>query len=281
MHHITFFIIINAVVRKQTFFLLFAFLLSLSLRAQITILDTLVDVGGYRLHFRVLPGKGNPILFEAGSKDDGMVWDEVVDKLSKTCEATIITYDRAGFGKSDKGPSNPNIATDIIGLEMGLKKLGYSQRLLLVSHSYGGFYATLFTARNPGLVMANVFIDANLVPFFTDDYIKQRQVILAPLLDSIRGTNMGLYNQIKALPYNIALLRKTPYSSDVPVVDMVAEYPAFDEENNKRWLACHAAFVHGFANRTTVVAKSCGHYIFRDNPDFVVQTISKAYQAMK
>jgi len=29
-------------------------------------LDTLIDVGGYQLHFVILKGKGIPILFEAG-----------------------------------------------------------------------------------------------------------------------------------------------------------------------------------------------------------------------
>lgn len=266
---------------KLTLFLLFASLLSLSLNAQTVVVDTLVDVGGYKLHFHIRPGKESPILFEAGSKDDGSVWKEVVDRLSKSSDATLITYDRAGFGGSDAGPSNPNISTDIMGLETALQKLGYQQRLLLVSHSYGGFYATLFTARNPKLVRANVFIDINLVSFFTDEYIKQRQLILAPLLDSIHAANIGLYNQIKALPYNIALLRKTAYPSQIPLVDMVAEYPALDEENSKRWLACHAAFVRGFIQRKKVVAKECGHYIFQDNPDLVVQTILTTYREVK
>src|SRR6201986_5253813 len=94
-------------------------------------IDTLVDVGCYRLHFHILKGKGMPILFEAGSGAGGDTWDTILKPIAAITGATLITYDRSGFEKSELDTSNQDldkhgILHSIEGLEIGLKKLGYS-----------------------------------------------------------------------------------------------------------------------------------------------------------
>jgi hypothetical protein len=64
--------------------------------------DTLVDVGGHRLHFHMLKGKGMPILFEAGSGAGGDVWDTILKPIADITGATLITYARAGFEKKSE-----------------------------------------------------------------------------------------------------------------------------------------------------------------------------------
>jgi hypothetical protein len=54
---------------KILFIILFCFGISLCVKSQT--IDTLIDVGGYRLHFNIITGKGVPILFESGGGDDG------------------------------------------------------------------------------------------------------------------------------------------------------------------------------------------------------------------
>jgi pimeloyl-ACP methyl ester carboxylesterase len=72
-------------------------------------IDTLVDVGGYKLHFHVVKGIGTPVVFESGGGDDGSVWQPLVIDLRKKLNAPLITYDRAGFGKSGIDTSGLNI----------------------------------------------------------------------------------------------------------------------------------------------------------------------------
>ena len=71
---------------------------SLTVRGQH--IDTLVDVGGCKLHFHIIKGKGIPILFEAGGGDDGRAWKNLLPAVADTLGTTLITYDRPGFGKS-------------------------------------------------------------------------------------------------------------------------------------------------------------------------------------
>ena len=49
--------------KKVSFLLCF---LIISFVGQSQVLDTLIDVGGHRLHFNIIKGKGVPILFESG-----------------------------------------------------------------------------------------------------------------------------------------------------------------------------------------------------------------------
>jgi pimeloyl-ACP methyl ester carboxylesterase len=86
---------------KRQIFLLLSALLACSLaEGQSKGTDTIVDVGDARLHFRVIQGKGVPILFDAGGGDDGTVWDGILKPLAEITGTTLITYDRAGFGQS-------------------------------------------------------------------------------------------------------------------------------------------------------------------------------------
>ena len=83
--------------KHANFTFILIFLYSISLQSQS--LDTLVDVGGYNLHFNIIKGEGIPILFEAGGGNDGSVWNNILDPISKVTGTTLITYDRSGFGK--------------------------------------------------------------------------------------------------------------------------------------------------------------------------------------
>src|SRR5579871_5678415 len=92
-------------------------------------IDTLIDVGGYRLYFHILKGKGMPILFEGGAGAEVQDWDTILQPIADITHATLITYDRPGFGKSELDTSNHDLATHgilqgIEGLETGLRKLG-------------------------------------------------------------------------------------------------------------------------------------------------------------
>ena len=128
--------------------LLFVLIALHPIQANSQTIDTLLDVGDYKLHFNIYKNSGIPILFESGGGYDGTVWNDVVRRLHDSINATLITYDRAGMGKSGIDTNNINILSEVKGLETALKKLGYTKDIFLVAHSFGGAYATLFSARN-------------------------------------------------------------------------------------------------------------------------------------
>ena len=246
--------------------------------------DTLVDVGGYRLHFHILPGHGVPILFDAGGGDDGTVWDSLLAPIADITGASLITYDRAGFGRSEidsrtRNVDSHGILNGVEGLEAGLRALGYGGHIVLVAHSYGGLYATLYASRNPTLVKAAVLVDASTACWFNDAFLstfvnerKKEDTVKA------QTANPGMYYQSANLPQTVALMRSVIFPSTIPVIDLVSEYPPFSDSGDiARWKDCHKQFVAGQPNREGITAYGTTHYIFNDNPPLVIHAIAKAY----
>jgi len=247
-------------------------------------IDTLVDVGGYRLHFKIIEGTGIPILFEGGAGADATVWDIILKPIADITHTTLITYDRAGFGKSELDTSNHDldkhgILQGIRGLETGLKKLGYNGNIMLVAHSYGGFCATLYAARHPEKVKAAVLIDANHVCWFQDAYVDSVTAIRTKAYANRKNINWAEYYMGLNLPNTVQLMRKMPFPATIPVIDLVAEnVPPFpDSAGAVRWKECHRQFAAAQPNREGITAYGCQHFIFRDNAPLAVGAIVKAY----
>ncbi|MDP4246413.1 MAG: alpha/beta hydrolase [Bacteroidota bacterium] len=244
--------------------------------------DTSVDAGGYRLHFHILKGKGMPILFESGSGAGGAVWDPILQPIAELTGATLITYDRAGFEQSELDTSNQDvnrhgILQGIMGLETGLKKLGYDGNVMLVASSFGGFCATLYASRHPTLVRAAVWVDINHICWFTDEFVDTEMKDRIKNAASIKSKDLALYYQQLNLRNNIDLMRRTPFPANIPAIDLVSEKNFPDSAFSARWRACHLQFAAAQPNRESITAHGCGHVIFYDNPSLVISAIVKAY----
>ncbi|MBC3789010.1 alpha/beta fold hydrolase [Spirosoma utsteinense] len=140
--------------------------MSVSVNAQP--LDTIVDAGPYQLHFRILKGNKPPILFESGGGQDASQWDSIATAIHQRLQATVITYDRAGFGQSSFDTAGYTILQEIKSLESALHQFGYSNsNLLLVGHSLGAFYNRVYAARHPAQVKGIILVDPR-VPSYGD-----------------------------------------------------------------------------------------------------------------
>lgn len=258
---------------------LFALTLTSSIAAGQEV-DTLVDVGGYRLHFHIIQGKGVPILFESGGGDDRTVWKDLLEPIAAVTGTTLITYDRAGFGQSEMDTTQHGIVNDTRGLETGLAKLGYAGDILLVAHSLGGFYATFYAARNPRQVKAAVLVDANHVCFFTDEHLLKMQNSDADLV-RLRNQALGRYYLAVDFETTVDVMRRTAFPAHIPVLDIVAERTLFEgTPDAERWRACHQQFVGASPERRSVTAYGSGHYVFFSNPELVIAAVVATYSGI-
>ena len=107
-------------------------------------IDTLINVGGYKLNFHIYKGKGMPILFEGGAGADASEYDTILQPLAEITHAPLIANDRPGFGKSELDTTNRDdynkhgLLQGTEGLENALQKMGYNGDIMLVACSYGG-----------------------------------------------------------------------------------------------------------------------------------------------
>ena len=248
--------------------------------------DTLVDVGQYKLHFNIIEGNGIPILFESGSGNDATVWEGIAPFIAEITGTTVITYDRAGLGKSEIKQHNSPIAdngimNNVNALEIGLQKLGYDNELIVVAHSLGGFYATLLASRNEEMINSVVFIDAALPDFYTTEFlVSLNNMIPESFLNQLKEQKLGTYYEIKNIETTLDIMRATNFPSSIPVTDLVASKPynplkSIEDEN--RWIKSHKDFVKGYSNRESLTINNASHYAFKDNPNVVINSIVKTY----
>lgn len=250
--------------------------------AQSKTIDTLVDVGNHKLHFKIVKGKGVPILFDSGGGNDGSVWNSILDKTSEITNATLITYDRAGFGKStidtlQKDESKHGIISSIEDLEIGLKKLGYYKEIILVSHSYGGYLSKLYASRHPKLVKGVVLIDVNH-NYFEDGVIEKELLKQEKLIPQWKINNRGTYFMSATIAETVKIMRNVTIPQNIPIVDFVNGIPFLKTpEEIERWKECHKKYAANNSNVTGITANDCGHGIWMGNPSLVITTIAKIY----
>jgi len=262
--------------------LVFFSILNFSLAfGQNEVLDTLVDIGGYNMHFSIIKGEGTPILFESGAGNDGSVWKAIAKDVHDVTGTTVIYYDRSGFGSSELNPNHKydaefGIDNGILELEKGLKKLGYFNDLILVSHSYGGFYTTLFSSRNSNKVLYNVRVDANLGGQYTEDILIKAEQDNS--VSEMKDKNLGMYYLGVNFANTVRLMQKVEYPKTIPAIDIVS--PIQRHHTDDEWkllIKTHEDFVKQESNRIGIIAYGSGHYIFKDNPGLVLNAIVKAY----
>jgi pimeloyl-ACP methyl ester carboxylesterase len=262
----------------RKFLVLGCIFLSVGSCADSQTLDTLVDVGGYKLHFAITRGEGIPILFEAGAGDDATVWNGILRSVNQITHATLIAYDRAGFGKSGLDSNQHGIVKMVDGLEKGLHLLGYGGNIMLVAHSQGAIYTQVFAFRHPDLVKAVVMIDGATPCFYEPGRLAATQHSIDAVKDQWREKRPGMYYQSADFSDNINVARNSPFPTNIPVTDFVSEHPPFRDSNDiQDWKRCHRDFATGAPNRVGITAYACGHYIFRDNPQLIVSSICKMY----
>lgn len=250
---------------------------SQALQAQQNMLDTLVDAGSYKLFFHIIKGKGVPIIFEAGGGETSSVWNDILPDIAEITGATLITYDRAGFGKSTFDTSRHGILNGVTGLETALHKLGYDGKIILVAHSQGGIYSKLYASRHAEKIQGAVLIDISTSCWFSGNRLADFQKSNDIEKEKYRPAFPGLYYQLNDLTANFNYIRKVSFPTRFPITDLVSDHLSGDSLEVADWKRCHADLVREAPNRTGIRAAGTGHYIYRDNPQLVILSIASMY----
>jgi pimeloyl-ACP methyl ester carboxylesterase len=121
----------------------------------------LVDVGGHRLHLKVIgEAQGGPtVILEAGMASISSNWGWVQLELAKTTR--VVAYDRAGLGWSDAGTRPLDAAKSARELHTVLEHAGIEGPYVLAGHSYGGLVVRMFADSYPDEVVGMVLVDSS------------------------------------------------------------------------------------------------------------------------
>jgi pimeloyl-ACP methyl ester carboxylesterase len=122
----------------------------------------LVDVGGYRLHVWCAgsAAPGTPaVLFDSGLGGDAFDWINIAPEIAKFTQA--CTYDRAGMGYSDPGPTPRTSGQIAAELTQLIRNSGIARPVVLVGLSFGGFNTRIVASEHPDLVAGLVLVSAS------------------------------------------------------------------------------------------------------------------------
>jgi pimeloyl-ACP methyl ester carboxylesterase len=254
--------------------LLMAFLLTVGAPSQLISQNNqaahLVEVGMHKM-FLNCTGKVSrkTVILEAGTGDTSEVWSAVQTEVEKF--ASVCSYDRLGLGRSDKlavAHTADEIVADLHGL---LHAASIREPYVLVAHSIGGIYTRKYADLYPAEVAGVVLVDSAHEEQFT------RVAQISPEWAKRISSQFPVDEQRSQgfLPGNARL----GWHFDKPLV--VIEHgkmpSAASDPMAKQSEAVFHVLQKDLANRSKHgqlrEAKTSGHYIQRDQPELVAQSI--------
>jgi pimeloyl-ACP methyl ester carboxylesterase len=125
----------------------------------------LVDIGDRAVCVRVR-GSGPTVVLEAGGAGgagEGTTgaYGDLEERLASF--ATVLTYDRAGSGRSD-GPAHRHVAEMADDLDAVIQAVGCATPVVVVGWTSGGLVAEMFAARHSDKVAGLVLVNPEEMP---------------------------------------------------------------------------------------------------------------------
>jgi pimeloyl-ACP methyl ester carboxylesterase len=241
-----------------------------------TVPDTLIDVGGHALHLEVREGAQLlTVVLEAGGAADASSWAALPDSLARQTGATIVTYDRAGLGRSDLGPPDLTPEDEVRDLREALDRLGTPPATIFVAASYGGMLALLHAALYPDHVVGLVLVDP-MNPVFvreTGDFVQSTVPDMAQPENDRERVVLRMKRTFGDLTARTAAIEP---GLAIPMIVLTAGEPWWgSEEIDRAWRRSHEVIAGRSAHRELVVAEGSDHDVPEDRPDLIVEAVSR------
>ena len=255
----------------------------------------LYDVGGFKLYLECYENDKPQLILEQGfglSGSDG-VWRENIKRLKNYF--SVCLYDRAGLGKSEKGPVPFTVNNMSARLRNLLQVANVKAPYYFAGHSYGSYIINSYNNQFPTEVLGVVLIDPPTFGYFytmgtrwpkefeTDNKKLLRQMNFAltvhdPLFDKVpeKVDHMKSYEELKnastfgSKPIITVRSKNTGKRYDAPFVpDDIAR--KMDELDNQ----ADSYFKSLSKNSQVVYSESEKHFLHIHDSDLVVKSIKE------
>ena len=254
----------------------------------------LVDVGGFRLHLWCT-GNGEPaVILDAGLGGTSTGWGLVQPEVARFTR--VCSYDRAGMGYSDSGPT-PRTARRIAHeLAELLPRGGIAGPVVLVGESIAGFNIRVFASDHPDRAAGLVLVDAS---HEDDAHEVPGMARFVPLLSTIgvfRLLGVSFGQRVESLAPSVqryaqaTAFRAAGYRAAADEI-MHIEDTVSEVRSSRRKLAIPVLVITGARGSDAnwrrlqqdqaslsergclITAQQSGHVVALDQPDVVVNSI--------
>ena len=254
----------------------------------------LVDIGGYKLHLWCT-GDGTPVVvLDNGLGGTSTGWGFVQPEVARFTR--VCSYDRAGMGYSDAGPS-PRTARRIAReLAELLGRSGIAGPVVLVGASIGGYNVRVFASDHPERAAGLVLVDAS---HEDQPHEVPQMARFVPLLSTIgvfRLLGVSFGQNVESLPPSVrpfgqaTKFRAAGYRAAADEITHVQE-SADEVRSSRRKLTIPVLVVTGALGADEnwrrlqrdqvalsergclIIARQSGHVVAVDQPEIVVEAI--------
>lgn len=255
----------------------------------------LYDVGGFKLYLECYENDNPQLILEQGfglSGSDG-VWLENIKRLKN--DFSVCLYDRAGLGKSEKGPVPFTVNDMSRSLRSLLQAANVKAPYYFAGHSYGSYIIKSYNNQFPKEVLGVVLIDPPTFGYFytmgtrwpkefdTDDKKLLRQMnfeltVHDPLFDKVpeKVDHMKSYEELKnastfgSKPIITVRSKNTGKRYDAPFVpdDIAKKMDDLDSQADSYFKSLSK-------NSQVVYSESEKHFLHIHDSDLVVKNIKE------
>ncbi len=241
-----------------------------------------INIGTHTLEtYSQINDTENLIVFESGLGNGHSVWflNHILDEIGE--ESDVLLYDRAGYENSEIGPGPRTIEQLSFELEQVVAPYLNGRKMILVSHSIGGFIARDYTLKNPDNVEALLFIDPSHESYNNPG--QDGEDLLYDLMVEMYGEVHGAPMEARSLIENIAYASTLADLPNIPITVLTSMKEdegniTSDELNGgsrQIWYDAHKELGEGISDFVHIPTTQSGHYIMIDEPNLVIEEIQK------
>lgn len=214
------------------------------------------------------------IVFEAGLGDDHSIWNQKNLPTTISAKQDVLMYDRAGYGKSGKGPAPRNIVKLSAELDSIINKFANGRKVILVGHSLAGMIMRDYAIKNSTKIAGILFIDPSHEAY-NNPTQAQEDLVYKTFLNS-NDADFGATMEARELIQDSQYMTTLPNLPNVPTIVLTsmkvdASHNLVDRQN---WFNAHKKLKTGIADFTHITTTNSGHYIFIEEPNLVLDNLN-------
>lgn len=232
--------------------------------------DHVAMVDGQRVAYRMF-GTGEPVVVMIAGLGDGLnSFQDVAPEIAKA--ATVIIYDRAGYGASSAaaGPRDAQAADrELSGL---LAQIGVRGPYVLVGHSVGGLFAEYHAAMHPDDVAGLILEDSRPADFTRRCEAADVDMCVAPA-SLVRFMPNGAQAEFTSLSLTIEQVEATAPLRGKPVLVLSRSVRPNTSAFDRIWSAAQEDLALRYPGSRHLVASRAGHYVHQDQTQWFAASV--------
>lgn len=261
------------------------------------------QIGNHTLHVNVQGNGKHTVVFDSGLGSFSLDWTHIQQEL--ITDAVTVSYDRAGYGWSQRANRNTTSKECVGDLRQLLREAGLKPPYLMVGHSFGGLnmrlYAQMYPDEVSGLILIDPTSEYRFLPEYTDSerrgqyFGALRQYKMGYALSIIGMTRMfkrPVWNRYLSKNYIALGFRKSAYEAiykeyknievscrEVATQNLVDRIPVTilsAGKMNDSWKSDQKKLAKLFSNSRHIFIEDSYHNIHFERPD----TVSNAIREM-